>query len=96
MDPSTAFLVFAAHELRRAEARVQLFREVRRVLRIGGEMVLLEHLRDGPNFLAFGPGFLHFFPARAWREEAETAGLRLRLQESLTPFVKVFVFRRWW
>jgi Methyltransferase domain len=50
-----AFLMFAAHELRHHEARVRLFREVARVLRIGGEVVLVEHLRNWVNFLCVRP-----------------------------------------
>jgi hypothetical protein len=90
----TAFLIFAAHELRRPEARAQLFREAARVLRGDGEMVVVEHLRDWANFLAFGPGFLHFLPERAWRQAATAAGLRIRRRVALTPFVKIFVLRR--
>jgi hypothetical protein len=89
-----AFLIFAAHELRHHEARVRLFREVARVLCIGGELVLVEHARDWANFLAFGPGFLHFFSERTWRNAANEAGLPIRLHHTLTPFVHVFVLRR--
>jgi SAM-dependent methyltransferase len=88
------FLVFAAHELRRHEARVRLFRELARVLRDGGEVALVEHSRDWANFVAFGPGFLHFFSKRAWRRAAADAGLQVRTDFSLTPFVHVFMLRR--
>jgi SAM-dependent methyltransferase len=89
-----AFLIFAAHELRHHEARMRLFREVARVLRIGGELVLVEHSRDWANFLAFGPGFLHFFSERTWQNAANEAGLPIRLHHTLTPFVHVFVLQR--
>jgi Methyltransferase domain len=89
-----AFAIFAAHELRRREQRVKFFAEARRVLTARGEMVVMEHARDWWNFLAFGPGFLHFFPRHEWREVARAANLEVRTEFDLTPFVHVFVMRR--
>ncbi len=89
-----AFCIFAAHELRRQSQRVALFREIARVLRPFGECVVVEHVRDWRNFLAFGPGFLHFFSRPEWRRTASEAGLALRAEFAFTPFVRVFIFER--
>ena len=88
------FLIFTVHELRRHEVRVQLLWEAERILRPGGRIVLTEHLRDGWNFLAFGPGFLHFYSERTWLRAAEEAGLKVQKRLTITPFVHTFVLGR--
>jgi SAM-dependent methyltransferase len=88
------FLLFAAHELRHRGQRVRLFQEVARILVPGGDLILMEHSRDWWNFLAFGPGFLHFFSRREWRRAALDAGLVLQAEFSRTPFVRVYQLRR--
>jgi SAM-dependent methyltransferase len=89
-----AFAIFTAHELRSHEQRVDLFREIVRVLTPGGELVLMEHARDWKNFLAFGPGFLHFFSQKEWRDTASEAGLMMLTELAMTPFVHVYVLRK--
>jgi uncharacterized membrane protein YphA (DoxX/SURF4 family)/SAM-dependent methyltransferase len=89
-----ALLLLAAHELRRRPSRVALLGELRRALAPGGKIVLAEHLRDGMNFLAFGPGCLHFWSAREWRNNAAAAGLTVERELQLTPWVNVFILRR--
>jgi SAM-dependent methyltransferase len=89
-----AFLIFAAHELRRHDQRVTLFREIARILVPDGDLILMEHSRDFWNFVAFGPGFLHFFSQYAWRKAAFEAGLTLRTELSMTPFVHVYHLRK--
>lgn len=85
-----AFLIFAAHELRSAAAREQLFKELFRVLKPGGVLLLVEHLRDWKNFVAYGPGFLHFLPRSEWLRLKEEAGFCISDEFSITPFVRVF------
>jgi SAM-dependent methyltransferase len=88
------FLLFAAHEVRSPEHRTHLFCEAARVLRKDGCIVLVEHLRDWKNFLAFGPGFFHFHSRRDWLRTIRAAGLVVEQASGVTPFVECFVLRR--
>jgi len=90
----TVFLLFVAHELRRREARLQFFREVGRALNPSGCVVLVEHLRDWKNSLAYGPGALHFFSRREWLAVGSQAGFNLANELRITPFVGCFVFSK--
>lgn len=83
--------LLAIHELRSEAERRAWFAEARRCLRQGGRVVLVEHMRDGMNFLAFGPGFLHFHSPASWRRCWEGAGFRRIDEFRVTPFVRVFV-----
>jgi hypothetical protein len=85
------FALLAIHELRAEKERAAWFAEAKRCLRKGGRVVLVEHVRDVANFLAFGPGFLHFHSCASWRRSWESAGLRSVNQFRVTPFVRVFV-----
>jgi SAM-dependent methyltransferase len=90
----TVFLIFVAHELRRREAKLQFFREVSRALQPSGYLVLVEHLRDWKNFLAYGPGALHFFSRREWLTVASQAGFNVADELRITPFVRCFVLAK--
>lgn len=85
------FVIFTAHEIRDKDACDAFFSEVRRVLCAGGLLVLIEHVRDLPNFLAFGPGFLHFQPDRRWIHPRP--GFEMSRRFRITPFVQIYVFR---
>jgi ubiquinone/menaquinone biosynthesis C-methylase UbiE len=87
-------VIFVAHELRRGEAKEAFFREVERILKPGGLLLLVEHLRDAWNLCAFGPGAFHFFPRREWLRVTKTAGFELKKEFTRTPFVRAFVFGR--
>ena len=83
-------VVFAAHEIRNDDKRAAFFRELARVLKGDGRVIVVEHLRDGWNFLAYGPGAFHFLSKRTWRRSFAEGGLKLSRESSCTLFVRVF------
>ncbi len=87
----TVFLLFAAHEIREPGRRVLLFREVTRTVAARGQILLVEHLRDWKNFVAFGPGFFHFYSRREWLRVVREAGLTVEREFPATPFVRCFL-----
>ncbi len=84
------FVIFAAHELRSEAARLSFFSELHRVLQPQGKVILVEHLRDLPNFLAFGPGAWHFLARSVWLHDAQAAQFAVTQELKLTPFVRAF------
>ena len=90
----SVFLLFAAHEIRQAKRRSEFFSEAARVLSNGGQLLLVEHLRDWKNFVAFGPGFWHFQSRREWRRVAHEAGLTIEREKSITPLVRSFLLSK--
>ena len=94
VDTSSIDIVFgllAIHEFRSEMERTRWFEEARRCLKPGGRIVIAEHLRDPANFLAFGPGFLHFHSPASWRRCWEAAGFRKDDEFPVTSWVRVYI-----
>ncbi len=94
LDAGSVAVIFgllAVHEIRDDHEKVLFFEEAYRVLQVGGTFILVEHLQDTANFLAYGPGFRHFFPEKVWKTTFTAAQFRLANQFCVTPFVNVFV-----
>lgn len=85
------FGLLAIHEFRSEEERSAWLAEAHRCLRPGGRVLIAEHLRDTANFLAFGPGFLHFHSFGNWERCWQKAGLRKVDDFRITPWIRVFV-----
>jgi len=84
------FVIFTAHELRAEASRLLFFAELHRVLRPQGKVILVEHLRDWPNFLAFGPGAWHFLAHSVWLHTTQATNFAVMRELKLTPFVSAF------
>ncbi|RZK59335.1 MAG: methyltransferase domain-containing protein [Hymenobacter sp.] len=88
-DATLAFL--AAHEIREAAERAAFFVEIRRVTQPGKPIIVVEHLRDAANFLAYTIGFFHFHSRAAWLATFQAAGLAVAQEVKVTPFITAFV-----
>ena len=84
------FLLSAAHEIRSHNEKVQFLKECHRICKPNGKVIMVEHLRDFPNFLAFSMGFTHFFSCSAWKNAFEQAGFVTFQETKFTPFMSIF------
>lgn len=84
------FLLSAIHEIRSQSEKEVFLKECHRILKPGGQAVMVEHLRDLPNFLAFTIGFTHFFSKKTWETAFKSAGFSSFEVEKFTPFMSVF------
>lgn len=91
MDVSIAF--FSAHEIRDENERIIFFKELKRITKTEGEIYLVEHLRDLPNFIAYTLGFFHFHSKKTWFKTFKSADLELLEIKKHTPFVNIFILK---
>lgn len=87
----TIVVFFAAHEIRNYSERIDFFKELGRVIKPTGRIIVTEHLRDLPNFLAYNIGFFHFYPGSSWHRVFRTAGLDVVREMKHTPFVSIYI-----
>jgi SAM-dependent methyltransferase len=84
------FLLSAVHEIRSQDEKVQFLKECHRLCKPDGKVVMVEHLRDFPNFLAFSVGFTHFFSRSVWKKAFSRAGFSRFRERKFTPFMSIF------
>lgn len=88
------FNIFALHEVRNRDERIQFLKEQVRALRQDGQVVVVEHLRDVPNFLAYNIGFFHFLSGSEWNYNFKEAGLFIANKFRITPIINVFILMK--
>lgn len=88
------FLIFAAHEIRNNEERVNFFQQLANAIKTDGKIIVTEHRRDIYNFIAYNIGFFHFFSTRTWKQTFFKAGLCNEKTFNLTPFISTFVLTK--
>ena len=89
------FLILSAHEIRSSAERIYFFHQLMTALRPTGRIVVTEHLRDLPNFIAFNVGFFHFFSRKEWCSTFTSAGLSIIKENKITPFISSFILKKY-
>ena len=84
------FLLSAVHEIRSHNEKVQFLKECHRICSPDGKVIMVEHLRDFPNFIAFSVGFTHFFSRFVWKTAFKSAGFTSFEETKFTPFMSIF------
>lgn len=84
------FLLSAAHEIRSQDEKIQFLKECHRVCKSNANIIMIEHLRDFPNFVAFSVGFIHFFSKKTWRNAFKEAGFTTFTEKKFTPYMSIF------
>ncbi|WP_299436866.1 methyltransferase domain-containing protein [uncultured Aquimarina sp.] len=84
------FLLSAAHEIRSQNEKIQFLKECHRVCKSNANIIMIEHLRDFPNFIAFSVGFTHFFSKTTWKNAFNVAGFSKCTEQKFTPFMSIF------
>ncbi|MFK7906105.1 MAG: class I SAM-dependent methyltransferase [Chitinophagales bacterium] len=88
------FAILSAHEIRDEAERIAFFQELQRVLQPNGIIAVTEHLRDTANLLAYNIGFLHFHSKTTWLHTFEKAGLKVKEEIKITPFISTFILQK--
>lgn len=83
--------ILTAHEIRDEKERIKFFKELRRITKSTGLILITEHLRDINNFLAYTIGFFHFHSKSTWHQTFEQANLIVKREIKSTPFITTFI-----
>ena len=88
------FVILSAHEIRNDEERAFFFKEITRVLKASGKIIVVEHLRDLPNFLAYSIGAFHFLSRSTWLKTFVYGDLNLQKEIKINPFMCCFILKK--
>lgn len=89
----TVYVIFSAHEIRDENERTNFFKELNRVIKPEGQIVVVEHLRDFNNFFAYNIGFMHFYSLSTWLSTFKAAQLKVHKEIKVTPFISTFLLQ---
>jgi ubiquinone/menaquinone biosynthesis C-methylase UbiE len=89
----TVFVLLSAHEIRNDAERAVFFKAIKAVLKPNGQLIIVEHLRDTANFMAYTIGFLHFLSEKTWFQTFAAADFKIIKKMKITPFVTGYLLK---
>lgn len=84
------FLIISAHRLKNQEERIRFFKQMQEALKPNGQLIVVEHVRDTLNLMAYTWGASHFLPTKAWRKIFDESNLLINQKRKVTPFLTVY------
>ena len=88
------FVILSAHEIRNKAERIAFFSELNRVLKPKGQIIVIEHIRDIPNFIAYNIGSFHFYSKPSWQNTFKKSNLKVISEVKNTPFISTFTLEK--
>lgn len=88
------FLLLSAHEIRNSHEGDQFFKELARVVKADGKIIITEHIRNNANFLAYNIGAFHFHTRRAWLRVFKKGNFTIVNEIKTTPFITTFILQK--
>lgn len=88
------FLILSAHEIRNQAERIAFFTELNRILKPNGQIIVIEHLRDISNFIAYNIGSFHFHSKSTWLNTFNKSKLTVVSELKNTPFISTFTLEK--
>jgi len=90
----TIFAILSAHEIRNEEERILFFKELHRIAKSNGQIIIIEHLQDLANFLAYNIGFYHFHSRKKWLKTFSSSNFTVKNELKITPFISTFILEK--
>ena len=88
------FLIFSAHEIRSNDERVCFFKELNRIVKDDGKIIITEHLRNLSNFTVYNIGFFHFLSLSNWLVTFKKSNFKICDSIKITPFITTFILTK--
>ena len=70
------------------------FKQLKDTIKDNGKIIVTEHQRDLPNFIAYTIGYFHFFANKTWKKIFTQSALSIQKEFKLNPFITTFILTK--